>query len=98
MPLVSTPTHKFDENIIISLKTADSDEQTCAVFQMVAKEFEKEGSHYSIHRESFVRFFNGLNGGQQKEFPGMISSHQGNGKNLYDIAEEFNLKMMNKKP
>ncbi len=98
MPDDFTPTYKFDENIIISLKTANSDEQTRSIFQQVARELGKEGTHYSMHRESFVRFFNDLDGNQQKDFLGAVASHQGNGKNLYDIAEAFNLKIMIKKP
>lgn len=90
--------HKYEKDALMELKGANGSEGTLAAFQKVEKELTKEGSYYSINRESFIRFFNELSEGQQKELLTMVSSAENEGKNIYDVAQEYNARLLQAKP
>lgn len=88
--------HKFEENIHIELKNGQDSEMLSA-FQKVTHILDSEGSYYSLNRESFIKFFNELTNVQQKEFLSLISSPENSAKNIYDLAQEYNARIMQKK-
>lgn len=87
--------HKFDENIQIELKNS-GDLQELLSFRKLVGELKGEGEHYSLNRESFIKFFNDLSAHQQKELLALVSS-EASGKNVYDIAQEYNAKLLQSK-
>lgn len=87
---------KFDENIEIELKMP-ADGQTVDAFNRIVSELKSEGEHYSLNRESFIKFFNDLTESQQKEMLAIVSAEAG-GKNVYDIAQEYNLGIIRRRP
>ncbi len=82
--------HSFDERIPIELKDS-SDNNSISAFKVIVDSLKGEGDHYSINRESFIRFFNELSDSEQKEFLSMIGP---NGKSIYDLAQEFRSKKL----
>ncbi|VVB98159.1 Uncharacterised protein [uncultured archaeon] len=97
MPEEAAHKHKFEESIPLELKNA-TDEKELTTFQMVIGELKSEGEHYSLNRESFIKFFNDLTASQQKELLAQFSSPERAGKNLYDVAQEYNARLMQAKP
>lgn len=93
MPDESAHKHKFEESFPLELKNA-TDAQELTSFQKVIGELKSEGEHYSLNRESFIKFFNDLTASQQKELLVLVSSPERAGKNVYDIAQEYNSKRM----
>ncbi len=89
-----TAKHKFEENIPIELKNA-SDERELSIFQKMVGELKNEGDHYSLNRESFIKFFNDLSEPQQKELLILISMDSG--KSVYDVAQEYNARLLSSK-
>lgn len=85
--------YKF-ENLQIVLKNPNSGSEYASIFQKIGNVLSKEGPQYSINRESFIKFFNELSEAQQKEFLSMVSSSINQAKTIYDIAQEYKIKLM----
>jgi hypothetical protein len=91
-----TITQKIDGNIDIILKSCQSEDEAIA-FRRLAGELSREGTEYSIARESVTKFFNSLEPQKQGEFLTMVAPQLGNGKNVYDIAQQYMLKLLQNK-
>lgn len=85
--------YKF-ENLQIVLKNPNGGHEFALAFQKMGHILSKEGSEYSINRESLIKFFNELTVDQQREFLTLFSAPANQGKTVYDVAQEYKLKLM----
>ncbi len=93
MPDETAHRHKFEE-IHLELKNGSINDESAGAFQKIIGVLKQEGEHYSLNRESFIKFFNDLSASQQKELLAHISSSESEGKNIYDIAQEYNARLL----
>lgn len=85
--------YKF-ENLQIVLKNPNGGSEMVMSFQKIGHALSKEGSEYSINRESFIKFFNELSEAQQREFLSFVSSPANQAKTIYDVAQEYKIRLM----